>query len=74
MKGQNSFARRAALATQLAFIALGALALPQCSAPEAGDTDESHRGSVISALEHCGGVACTGNRLSEQRSAMRRTE
>lgn len=61
MKGRQASVRRLAFAVQLGAILLGTLALPQCSAPEATDTDESHLGSVTSALEHCGGVACSGS-------------
>lgn len=61
MKGRQASVRRLAFAVRLGALLLGTLSLPQCSAPEAIDGDESHLGSATSYLEHCGGVACTGN-------------
>jgi hypothetical protein len=37
-----------------------ALSLLHCSAEQTQDANESGLGSISSALEHCGGISCTG--------------
>ena len=59
MQSRKTFARHLVIALRLSILATGVLALPQCSAPEAADSEEAQVGSVTNALLQCGGVPCS---------------